>query len=106
MICLAPALLPSPFRDEYAQAVFMLQCVVKAAPFAADPAGSEVYSVRRRLEGQRSPSMPKALVRCADCNCSAAKCMAAETARDCPGCSQVAAVSAECCCWQAAHGVA
>jgi hypothetical protein len=50
--------------------------------------------------------LAKKVIRCAECNCYPAICMDAETARDCRGCSQVANVSAECCCWQAAHGLA
>ena len=47
------------------------------------------------------------VIRCAECNCYPAVCLAAETARDCKGCSQVAnSFTAECCCWQAAHGLA
>lgn len=44
------------------------------------------------------------VIRCGECNCYHAICLAAETARDCRGCSQAANISAECCCWQAAHG--
>lgn len=51
-------------------------------------------------------SKPNATIRCGECNCTPAICMAAETAGDCIGCSQVASASAECCCWQAAHGLA
>jgi len=50
--------------------------------------------------------MPRAVIRCAECNCYPAICLAAETARECRGCSQVAGPSAECCCWQAANGLA
>jgi hypothetical protein len=46
------------------------------------------------------------VIRCAECNCYPRICMAAETPRDCKGCSQVANIAAECCCWQAAHGLA
>ncbi len=57
-----------------------------------------------RLVGPRL--MSGAILRCAECNCSQATCTAAETAGDCQDCSQAANVSAECCCWQAAHGLA
>lgn len=51
--------------------------------------------------------MVRATIRCAECNCLPATCLAAETARDCKGCSQAAnSFAAECCCWQAAHGFA
>lgn len=61
----------------------------------------EVYS-----EGKiRSQSVFRGM-KCAECNCTRAICISAETSRECRGCSQVANVSAECCCWQAAHGVA
>lgn len=63
-------------------------------------------SVKYIAPGIPVASMPKGVVRCAECNCHPAICLAAETARDCRGCSQVSNVSAECCCWQAAHGLA
>jgi len=55
---------------------------------------------------QLSRSMARGVIRCAECNCHPAICMAAETSRDCRGCSQVANIAAECCCWQAAQGLA
>ena len=51
--------------------------------------------------------MARLPIRCAECNCYPQVCLAAETARDCKGCSQAAnSFSAECCCWQAARGLA
>ena len=51
--------------------------------------------------------MARAPIRCGECNCTREICVAAETARDCKGCSQAAnSFGAECCCWQAAHGFA
>jgi hypothetical protein len=53
------------------------------------------------------PRMARQVIRCSECNCHPAICLAAETARDCKGCSQAAnSFVAECCCWQAAHGFA
>lgn len=57
--------------------------------------------------GRWSSFMARQVIRCSECNCHPAICMAAETARDCKGCSQAAnSFTAECCCWQAAHGFA
>lgn len=51
--------------------------------------------------------MAKLSIRCSECNCTPATCLAAETAKDCRGCSQAAnPFAAECCCWQAAHSIA
>jgi hypothetical protein len=51
--------------------------------------------------------MAKRAIRCAECTCTQAVCLAAESPRDCKGCSQAAnSFAAECCCWQAAHGLA
>lgn len=45
-------------------------------------------------------------VRCAECNCTPRVCMDAESPGECRGCSQASGPAAECCCWNAVHGIA